>query len=224
MARSSWPVPARLTPMRHGSVAVAALLVVAILVNVGQFRSIDRNTIDNFAAVHRSDTADIIALSYRECDWCRDRFALHLALGEVAPGSTVLIPVPSRYASRRYTAEEFALRLYTFGAAARVHRVRTDATALLVDRASLTPVGYAVAAARGDDPGFDPTPYVVASGPGGAKGAPWALAVDPSPPGPDREFAVLDWPTAETESGYDHLDLMVETSLLPGAVRAELAR
>jgi len=174
------------------------LLVAAILVNLVQFRAVDQHTIDNFDAVHRNDTPDLFALSQRECQWCRDRYSLHLALGAAAPGSTVIVPASSPYAGSRNQRESLTLRLYAIG------RV-----------AGIDWVDYRQAPRLLSETGFDPNRYVTASGPGGEKGAPWALAVDPSSAARDREFVLLQW---------QDQDLLLEASLLPGDVRGELAR
>jgi hypothetical protein len=213
---------------------VALPLVVAILFNLVQFRAIDENTVDSFDAVHRNETADILHISYRTCAWCRDRYGLHLTLGVVAPGATVLIPTPGPHVDNRYNAEEFTLRLYAFAGVASVRRVPYEDTGRLL--------------ATDSGPGLDPTPFLIARGEGGAKGPPWAVAVDPvrmaslGPTGdPDRflpgalsrpdaaglpggEFLVLRWNQPRPGSDYSYQDIAVETTLLPDGVRAELAR
>lgn len=173
------------------------LLAGAILVNLGQFRAVDQQTIDNFDAVHRNDTADLFELSQRECQWCRDRYALHLALGATAPGSTVIVPASSPYAASRNRRESLTLRLYALG---RVTGIEW--------------VSYRQAPGLLSATGLDPSPHVTASGPGGEKGAPWALAPDPSGQDPHRRFVLLQW---------DGRDLLLEASLLPHGVPAELA-
>jgi hypothetical protein len=204
---------------------VVVLLVAATLVNVVQFRAIDQHTIDNFDAVHRNDTADLFELSYRECRWCRDRYGLHLALRAIAPGSTVIVPASSRYAASRNQREALTLRLYALGGVTGIEWVDYRQGSQLL---SVT--------------GLDPSRYVIASGSGGEKGAPWALAVDlPSREvdrdrfledalrdgahrrsGQPREFILLQWDAPGEDSSYQ--DLLLETSLLPGSIRGELAR
>jgi hypothetical protein len=231
---SAVPGPPRASTAHRASLLVAVPLVAAILLNLVQFRAIDENTLDSFDAVHRNGTADILDLSYRECAWCRDRYGLHLALGIVAPGATVLIPTPGPHADRRYDAEEFTLRLYALADVASVRHVAYPRADLLL--------------ATDGAPGLDPAPWFVARGEGGAKGPPWAVAVDPARraaavpggdpdsflPGalarreafgtPGGEFLILRWQQPRPGSDHEYQDVAVETSLLPDRVRAELAR
>lgn len=231
---SAVPGPGRASAAHRASLLVAVPLVAAILLNLVQFRAIDENTVDSFDAVHRNETADLLDISYRECAWCRDRYGLHLALGVVAPGATVLIPAPGPHADNRYDAEEFTLRLYAFAGVATVRQVPYEGAGRLL--------------ATDGGAGLDPTPFLVARGEGGAKGPPWAVAADPArrplagPAGdpdsflpgalalpdafgtPGGEFLILRWHQPRPGSGYEYQDIAVETSLLPDRIRAELAR
>jgi len=206
----------------------AALLVFAIVVNVVQFSGIERERYREFQAVGSYQTPDIGHISYENGGWHRQRYGLYQGLGTLAPGATVYIPTPTAYAADRETADETASRLRVFGRVGRLVWVS------------------APTAAAG--PGFDPTPYVVATGVGGARGAPWALAVDPARPRPegpadpaeylhaivtsegprdsgaDRAFALIRWPQARAGESYDYQELLVELTLLPANVRSELTR
>jgi hypothetical protein len=217
----------------------AALIVAAILLNVVQFRAIDRLSPPNFQAVRRDTTGDMITITYRECDWCQSRYGLHMALGFVAPGATVIVPTPSPYDRTRELREELTDRLVVFGKVADIRWVSfPDAGAVLVSTASPT--------------GFDPSPYIIGHGPGGAKGLPWVLAVDPAvgPLGPavtgadpdslvdnaldvaargesrgtarHRTFVLLQWNTQRPGADTKVQDVVVESSLLPVSVRTEL--
>ena len=97
--------------------------MVAIVVNVAQFRTSDRDTDDNFDAIHPNGTADITKLVYNECAWCRDRYVIHLALRVVAPGSTVIVPASSPYRDDRYIADVLGQRLYSLGLVADIEWV-----------------------------------------------------------------------------------------------------
>jgi hypothetical protein len=195
-------------PGPSGRLLALLLLAVAIVVNVAQFRYIDDTTIDSFDAVHRNDTADVVELAQRECAWCRDRYAMHLAVAATAPGSRVIVPASSPYAASRYLAEELNLRFHSYGRVGEVEWV-----------AYQEPPGLLAAGS-----GLDPGRYVVASGPGGAKGAPWALALDPAGSAGPRELVLLRWGSPPEGSRYAYQDLLIETSLLPGPVREGLAR
>src|SRR4029079_180359 len=68
-------------------------------------------------------SGDMITIAYRECDWCADRYGLHMALGFAAPGATVIVPTPSPYTKTRELREEINARLIVFGKVAAVHWV-----------------------------------------------------------------------------------------------------
>lgn len=206
----------------------AVLLVAAVAVNVVQFRGIDRERFREFEAVGRYQTSDVARIAYENGGWHRQRYGLYLGLGTLAPGATVYIPTPSGFAEDRQVADETATRLRVFGRAGRIVWLPAPAVAA--------------------GTGFDPKPYVVASGVGGARGAPWALAVDPArprpagPAAPDdylkpivtgegprtsadvRTFALIRWPVPREGEDYDYQELLVETVLLPANLRSELTR
>lgn len=206
----------------------AALMVAAVAVNVVQFRGIDRERFREFEAVGRYNTSDVARIAFENGGWHRQRYGLYLGLGTLAPGATVYIPTPSGFAEDREVADETASRLRVFGRAGRV--VWQPAPALAAGT------------------GFDPRPYIVASGVGGARGAPWALAVDPARPRPEgpaepddylksivtgegprtsaevRTFALIRWPVPREGEDYDYQNLLIETVLLPESLRSELPR
>jgi hypothetical protein len=206
----------------------AVLVVAAVAVNLAQFRGIDRERFREFEAVGRYETSDVARIAYENGGWHRQRYGLYLGLGTLAPGATVYIPTPSGFADDRKIADETESRLRVFGRAGRVEWVPAPAVAA--------------------GTGFDPRPFVVASGVGGARGAPWALAVDPAlprpagPASPDdylkrivtgegargsagaRTFALIRWPVAREGEDHDYQELLVETALLPASLRAELPR
>jgi hypothetical protein len=205
---------------------LTTLLAGAIVVNIVQFPGIERGRFREMQAIGRYDTADIAAFTYRTCGWCRQRYGLYLALGTLAPGARVIIPTPSAYTADRGTSDEIASRLRAFGRVGSIAWARSDAAA---------------------GPGIDPTQYVLVSGNGGTKGAPWLFAVDPrfrpagGVPDPDRylngivtgegparaavarEFALIRWARPRTGSTYAYQELLVETSLLPETLRKGLA-
>ena len=155
LSRALHVARSRLSNVR--STLFAVLLLLAIVVNVVQFPGIEQQPYPEMRALARSDTSDLTAVMYRECAWCRERFGVHLSLGVVAPGARVIIPSPTPILTSP-EGEETAARLRLFGRASEVDFVPYDASGL---------------------PGIDPMPYVMSSGDGGARGAPWLLAVDP---------------------------------------------
>jgi hypothetical protein len=196
---------------RTGAVLlVMLLLAAAALVNLVEFREVDTRTGDSFDAIRRNHTADLTELVMVDCDICQQRYGLHLALVMVAPGSRVIVPRSGPYGESQYLTDLVSNRLYALGRVSSVEWV-DDLPPLQVD----------------------PRPYIVASGPGGRRGAPWALAVQspPSPADPEgflerglregwhrhpdgrsREFVLLEWRVARGD--YDYQDLLIETSLL----------
>lgn len=213
---------------------MAAAMVVAIVANAVEFRRVDQGTVEWFRAIYRYPTADLHEITYTSsCDSCRQRYGLHLALRAIAPGSRVLVDRSGPYGESRYLTEEFELRLSSFGGVGSIEWVDAAAVTALLPPNDPGPAG------------LDPTPYIVASGPGGDFAAPWALAVGPDAGvdrdgDPDefvadalragehrersaspREFIVLRWEVPRGQR-HDYQDLVLDTSLLPASLRAEL--
>jgi hypothetical protein len=200
-------------PSRPKAMLVLMLLLAgAALVNLIEFREVDTRVGDSFDAIRRHHTADLIELVMVDCDTCQQRYGLHLSLYMVAPGSRVTVPRSGPFGENQYQTDLVTNRLYALGRASEVEWV-DDLPPLQVD----------------------PRPYIVASGPGGARGAPWAVAVqsppvpaDPEgflerglragqhhhPDGRPREFVLLEWPVARGDHVYQNL--LIETSLLRG--------
>lgn len=202
------------------------ILVAAIAVNVIQFRSIDEEARHNYTAIHQYETDDFIEIGVYGSRALRDLYGLHFALALLAPHSTVITSQDTPY-----TSDEFGTRIHGFGRVKELVVVPGDGALLeLAEAAS-----------------FDPGPHIVASGEGGQRGAPWAVAVDMTdgevgapdaperflrravrdgtrlsePPGDPRRFALLQWPMVDDESGHGYMDLLVEMSLLPQELRTE---
>lgn len=223
---------------------LGALLVAAILVNAVQFRSVDAAADSGEQAIHIGDTSDLPTMAYRECDWCRDRYAIHIALAAIAPGSRVIVApsdpylLPSPYDTGADAAEEVTVRLLTFGEAGEVDWLDGDGWAQ-------DPAAPHLVA------GVDPSRFIVASGPGGLKGPPWAIAVDPDrripgqpadsdqfldraltggvgPAGHPGEFLLVRWYSPRYHSCYfddfcyGYQNLLLETALLNERVRRSL--
>jgi hypothetical protein len=232
--------------VRRRFLLLGAVLVAAIAVNAVQFPAVEAAAGHGRDAVAPGETADLAAIAYRECDWCRDRYALHIALAAVAPGSRVIVApsdpylLPSPYDRAEDAAEEITVRLLTFGGAREVDWLDGDGWARDPEAPRLVA-------------GVDPVPFITASGPGGQKGAPWAIAVDPDrrvpdlPANPDHfvghalahgehvdstgqagEFVLVRWYSPRygycyaTGFCYSYQDLLLETSLLPAHLRGSL--
>lgn len=208
------------------------MLAIVVLVNLGQFRGIERQRFPEMRAAGRYSSADLGSIAYTTCAWCRQRYGLYLALGTVAPGARIVIPTPSAYQASPAEADEVVTRLRVFGRASSVRWVKSPAAA---------------------GPGFDPRADILATGFGGAPdlaidavgphSAPWVFAVDPATipanrgdtdrylysiataegptsSGTVREFALIRW--AHPRSQFPYQDLLVETKLLPPALRESL--
>jgi hypothetical protein len=211
---------------------VAALLAIVALVNLGQLPGIERQRFPEMRAVGRYSSADIGSIAYTTCAWCRQRYGLYLALGTVAPGARIIIPTPSPYQASPAEADEVVSRLRVFGRASSVRWVRSPAAAGpgVDPRADILATGF----------GGAPDIAIDAVGPHSAA---WVFAVDPAtiPPGhgnPDsylystataegptsggtvREFVLIRW--AHRREQFPYQDLLIETKLLPPALRESL--
>jgi hypothetical protein len=198
--------------------AFALVLVAAILVNVVQFRSIDKATPRNYQAIYLYGTSDLIDIGLSS-ERFQERSSIYVALGLIAPGSTVTIPQRWPYGSR-----EIRIGLHSFGKAAAV--VQADVPDEL-------------------PPGFDPMPFVVVRGLGEVsdRGTPWAIAVEPSgvkvgdredpegflrraardpsaAVGPPRDFVLVRCACPDG-AAVTNLDLLIETSLVPSGAEVE---
>jgi hypothetical protein len=180
-----------------------------VAVNLMEFSTVEARSCSFFSAFHHRENGDIVAVMWDEDASSSSRYSPFLALGFVAPGSTALI------AERDSGSEEwFHERLYAFGGVKDVEEVEGSALDLLGD--------------------VDFEPYVVASGLGGVRGDPWAIAIvggdsweDPawyflrdafaSPDqihGEARTFLVVAW-SADPEDGDDRQWLFIDVGLLP---------
>ena len=218
------PDPSPRWPRRAATALAVALLLGLAALNLAQFRSIDAGVDPHFKAAYRYHTPDLIELSYQELAWAKDRYGLGLALSAVAPGATVLVPTPGSHdgSDDAVLDDLIWLRWATNGP-------------------RLVPVEVSEAAVV-TLAGLDPAAFAIASGKGSTRGLPWLLAIDPAVgPAGDGDPATfvrrlvaggdLDRPAAATDrefvllripvGGVDH-DVLIETSLLPAQVRAEL--
>lgn len=191
------------------------LALAIIAVQVLQFFIVDYPHSPRNQALYRYTTSDVIEIALAEDPNPMSRYSYLVALAEIAPGSIVYQPVTGDRADTH--------RLYGFG---------------LVDDVVVIPNSSNEYPAESDL-----TPYVVASGPGAHRGAPWMIALDPagqpggnpedpdaflpealmdgnrgSNPGPPREFVLLRWQVTpqgdHATDNYDYYRVLIETSLL----------
>ncbi len=176
--------------LRGARLFFAAALVLVIGVNTAVFPKIEQLTeTQRSKALSIASTGDFFTLAFTS-GHSRSRFDLYYTLGELAPGSSVIITGTA--AEQRLVHTPF---LYSAGAA--------DAVKVLPD----SPLAAAA--------GFDPSGFVVAEGPGGSGGPPWTIAMDgerASGQSP-REFVLVDVPTGSSAEFAATL-LLVETSLV----------
>jgi hypothetical protein len=168
----------------------AAVLVAVIAVNTAVFPKIDQLTeTQRSKALSIAPTGDFFELAFTS-EHSRSRVDLYYALGELAPGSSVVIAGPA--SEQRLVHTPF---LYSLGAA--------DAVEVMPD----SPLGAAAT--------FDATEFVVAAGKGGSAGVPWTIAMDPegSSEGTSREFVLVETAALPGSEFHAHL-LLIETSLL----------
>jgi len=187
------------------SIAGALLLTAAVAVNVVQFPGIERMVNPRYHAIERMHTSDMFQIAYEDLYWAHDRFGLSLALSQVAPNARVLVPTPGPYDVDDGLIPNTLIWL---------RFVRNGPT--------VTRVHYPGGATIITDAGIDPLRYVVASGRGSSKGAPWVIAVAPTWQGTRREFVLLRWNSAWPGTRYAYQDVLMETSLLSDRIRQAL--
>jgi hypothetical protein len=209
-----------------------ALLVAAIATNLAQFGAADRGAETLWQAIHRYDTSSVAELSFTDSSFAEERhirlaYSLYRALAELAPGSTViLLPEATR---------DTVAKLYGVSDVASVRTNRSEALDTMLA-------------------GFDPGPFIVASGEGGRccknrTGDPWGVALDEPDPRPadlrdpaeflpailaadrqgearggPRELVMVKWADPDIPPEFDYRLVLVETSLLPPAVREAVSR
>jgi len=193
---------------------LAALLVLGIGVHLAQFRFIEVNSGDLTSAWVRSESSDLLSVGLPGTSNSWSRYSYAVALAELAPGSSLFEASDSQDGVRR--------RALGFGKAAEFHQLAVTTQELLGD--------------------FDPKPFVVATGEGGRRGAPWAIAIVPgdssfgNPDDPEsfleeilenharkeheggfaRKFFVvtIDNPEATVDDKFDYELYFIETDLL----------
>jgi hypothetical protein len=87
---------------------VLACIVVAVAVNLVQFPAIEATTPDRYQAVHAYRTHDLVRIA-RSFKLVRFRYEAALALGEVAPGATLILPATGSFPARGLVGEMIAL-------------------------------------------------------------------------------------------------------------------
>ena len=205
---------------RRGYLAMAVLGAI-IWANAFQFPGIDRNMPTFAQGWYAYDSPDLLKAGMSEDPNARSRYDVYVALSRIAPDSVILIP--SVGAADAYRPEA---RFYGLGQAAEVAQIDLDATGLW---------------AQAVDAGT-----VAAIGPGGGRGAPWRIIIDPEAggfevsedprlfvrralanedhePGPARVWLWLKLPQRDGESPYLYQNLLVEASLVGVDYAAQVA-
>ena len=196
----------KLSRVGRGLVVGMLLLVTIGLV---QYVSLDQRAGLYFSAFHHRTTGDILKIAWAQDQNSSSRFSAFFALAHLAPGSTILIADKGSG-----NDDYFVERLFAFGDVAHVRHVHGDALAAIS--------------------GFDPLDDAIARGPGGFRGAPWAIAI----PGADwrsiprtylermyrgdsvvtiepRTFLIVQVPDPSVGGGWDYRWEFVDTALLP---------
>ena len=88
--------------MNHGKPALARVptpawllcvaMLIALVVNIVQFRGIDAAARHNYRALHAYDTSDVFEIAISRDNSARQRVAPFVYFGRLFPGSTVLVP------------------------------------------------------------------------------------------------------------------------------------
>ncbi|WP_062298945.1 hypothetical protein [Demequina maris] len=207
----------------HGSpgapvrlLVVLGALATLIVLNVVQLVAIDASTPSTFAVFEERPHAGIVELSMVDGSNAASRYAMTLALGHLAPGSTVIITDDGEGLVDRVDE-----RLYGYGRADQVREVGDDIAAELADLGAHA--------------------YVAASGPAGSRGPAWRIVLDDrNPPvlaeddegavidairagdaddiaaGPARELALVAVAAGDPAYAGEPENVLVETSLLAG--------
>lgn len=193
---------------------IARLAIALVVLQVLQFWVVDRPFSHYNQALYHYPSDDIIEIALREDPNPRSRYSQLVALAQIAPHSTYLVPTPD-------VSEEIH-RLYGFARAQSVTVIPRASHELPLD--------------------FPVEDYLAAAGPGAHRGAPWLILLDPArpggdpdqpwdyltdaleggqrgtDPGPAREFVMLIWkadPWDEPSfADYGYYSVAVETSLL----------
>src|SRR5690554_1205238 len=131
----------------HWPSILVGVLIVVVLANAFEFFPIDQRARPNYRALMRYDTPDLLAIGVRDSSTIAQRFGLAHALAEVAPGSRLIVPSAGRFQPKAFSAELFA-----FGGVEEVAEREYDAREL--------------------GRGLDLKSFYIASGKGGARGAP----------------------------------------------------
>lgn len=132
---------------------VSILLAVAITVNLLLFAWADRGTADRWKALKDMKTHDIFSLALEQ-EATNSLYSPSLSLRQFAPGAEIIVITQEKDYLREIQ------RYYGLGKARVVHYVEGPDVIIPGD--------------------LDLTPYVVSSGEGGRRGAPFFLALDPS--------------------------------------------
>ncbi|WP_062524389.1 hypothetical protein [Demequina rhizosphaerae] len=195
---------------------VVGALAVLIVVNVVQFVRIDATTPYSFAVFKERPHPGMVELSMEDGSNASSRYAMTLALGHLAPGSTVILT-----ADGDGLVDRIDERLYGYGRATDVVEVADDVTADLADLGAHA--------------------YVAASGPAGNRGPAWRIVLDDRnppvlaeeeagavidairagdadavPAGAARELALVAVQAGDPTYVDEPENLLVETSLLDG--------
>ncbi len=192
----------------------ALLLGALITVNLVGFQNLDDKLPHNFQGFEQYPHDEVLEIALITDINSRARYDLYVALAQIAPGSTFVIPEVGGAG-----AHENSLRLMALAHSAEIVAWPGDGSALL---ANIRPGGQIVASGQGAS-GF---------------GAPWLVIVDPkngvvapgsstdafvfealaearagAEPVPPRVFIMLHVPEAREGSTFDYQNLIIEASL-----------
>jgi hypothetical protein len=101
-------------------------MVLAALVNLAQFRTINARANKNYRSFVRYANPDLVHIGTREAPLFRARHGRALAFAnEINPGANLVLPV-----ARESVDDEFAQQLLSYGGAAAIRRVEYDPSKL----------------------------------------------------------------------------------------------
>lgn len=206
------------------------LIIAAIVINIVQFRAIDEQANANYRALHIYEMGDLGEIGVSNSLNVRRHFATWLALGQVAPNSTIIIPSNHGFFDKSYNTDNAISRIIGLGQATTIKRVDID-------------ISDAIS-------GLDVKPHVVAFGEDMRPNAPmFVVAMDydrnvalrsigndfiqisrATPIKTNTTFVLTHWEDVEAPFLLRHVGqaeafrytLLIETSLLPKDLQEEL--
>ncbi len=149
------------------------LLVIAVAINFYEFPRLDKSRSDpNWKAIYQYNTSDLIEISYQTNPRLQQRYNPAIALGMIAPGSTIFLPQ-----SGIHSSDELKAQLLSYGKVGKIITKTFDSRSIIGD--------------------FDPSPYIIETGDEDYRYKPWGIAIGSNSP---HEFIIVEWNSTENSA------------------------